>query len=381
MREVEPRQKPSASADEIGHAAISTQRLAGARALSQIQETWAALDALQDTPMQQSLWTESWLAASGASDRLRVLVTTSPRESTGIAALVHHGGRSPSLMPAGAIELGEPVDLSRGGPRVLGALCQALARGPWPVHLPRVLATSPTIAAFHQAYRRRGLVRVGPAKPCPFLSLDASWAEPERHLSPRRRQDLRRAERHAERLGKVVYSFHSPSPEAAAAVLDEAFRVEAAGWKGREGTAMSLDPVVGTFFRTYALAAAQRGILRVALLRIGGRGAAMQLAVEHAGRHWLLKIGYDESFRQASPGILLLCESLRRAAAENLSTYEFLGGVAPWIKPWTSEERATVSLSAYPMSLASVSALSRQAAARVLRTLRRQWQWMTRSDV
>ncbi|MDI1450896.1 GNAT family N-acetyltransferase [Polyangium sp. 6x1] len=331
--------------------------------------------------MQQSLWTESWLSASGVSDRLRVIVTTPPRESPAIAALVHHGGLSPSLMPAGAIELGEPVDLSHGGPRTLGPLCQALARGPFPVHLPRVLATSPTIIALKLAYRRRGVVRVGPSKPCPFVALDDSWVEPERHLSPRRRQDMRRAERHAERLGEIVYSFLSPSPEEAAAVLDEAFRVEAAGWKGRERTAMSFDQVVGRFFRTYALAAARSGILRVALLRIGGRAAAMQLAVEHAGRYWLLKIGYDESFRQASPGILLLRESLRRAATEKLSSYEFLGGVAPWIKPWTSEERATVSLSAYPMSLASASALSRKAVARALGTLRRQWRWMTRSEV
>ncbi|MDC3960209.1 GNAT family N-acetyltransferase [Polyangium jinanense] len=381
MQELELRPKPSTSADEMRRAALSTQRLAGASALSQIGETWAALDALQDTPMQQSLWTESWLSASGAGDRLRVLVATSPLESPSIAALVHHGGLSPSLLPAGAIELGEPVDLSRGGPGSLRALCQALARDRHPVHLPRVLATSPTIPALREAYRRRGVVRVGPAKPCPFVPLDTSWSEPERHLSPRRRQDLRRAERHAERQGKLSYSFLSPAPEEAEGVLDEAFRVEAACWKGREGTAMSSDLVIGTFFRTYALAAARRGILRVAFLRIGGLAAAMQLAVEHAGRYWLLKIGYDEAFRQASPGILLLRESLRRAAEQGLSTYEFLGGVAPWIKPWTNEERATVSLGAYPVSLASASALSSQAAARVLRTLRRQFRWMTRSEV
>ncbi|MDI1482223.1 GNAT family N-acetyltransferase [Polyangium sp. y55x31] len=381
MQELGPRQKPSSGADEMRRAAISTRLLAGEKALPAVREAWTALDALQDTPMQQSLWTESFLAASGSSDRLRVVVATSTLESPSIAALVHHGGLSPSLMPAGALELGEPVDLSRGGPGALGALCQALARGPWPLHLPRVLTTSPTIPALREAYRRRGIVRIGPAKPCPFVPLGASWTEPERHLSPRRRQDLRRAERHAERQGKISYSFLSPAPEEAAAVLDEAFRVEAAGWKGREGTAMSSDRVIGTFFRTYALAAAGCGILRVAFLHIGGVAAAMQLAVEHAGRYWLLKIGYDEAFRQASPGILLLRESLRRAAEQGLSTYEFLGGVAPWIKPWTNEERATVSLGAYPVSLASASALSRKAAAGVLRTLRRQFQWLTRSEV
>jgi len=371
MQELELRQKPlGGGADESARATISTQRLAGAPSLVLVRGAWDALDALQETPMQERLWTESWLLASGAADRLRVLVSTAAAASPAIAAFVLHGGLAPSLVPAGAIELGEPVDLSRGTAATLGALCRALAREPYPVHLPRMLATSPTIPALREAYRRRGVVRVGPAKPYPFVPLDASWVEPERHLSSRRRQDLRRAERHAERVGKVSYSFLAPSAEEAPVVLDEAFRVEAAGWKGRERTAMTCDPVVGSFFRTYALGAARRGALRVALLHIGGRAAAMQLAVLRDGRYWLLKIGYDEAFAHASPGILLLRESLRRAAEQRLSSYEFLGGVAPWIKPWTSEERATVSLSAYPMSLASASALSSRAAARVIRELR-----------
>ncbi|MRG93208.1 GNAT family N-acetyltransferase [Polyangium spumosum] len=371
MQELELRQKPtSAGADEPVRAAISTQRFTGAASLALVGGAWDTLDGLQETPMQERLWTESWLSASGTSDRLRVLWANAPCELPAIAAFVHHGGLSPSLMPAGAVELGEPVDLSRGGPAALGALCRALAREPHPIHLPRIVASSPTIAALRAAYRRRGVVRIAPAKPYPFVPLDASWVEPERHLSSRRRQDLRRAERHAARMGQMSYSFLAPSAEEAEAVLDEAFRVEAAGWKGRERTALSCDPVVGAFFRTYALGAARRGILRVALLRVGGRAAAMQLAVAQAGRYWLLKIGYDEAFAPASPGILLLRESLRYAAEQGHASYEFLGGVAPWIKPWTSEERATVSLSAYPMSLAGASALSGRAAASVIRKLR-----------
>ncbi len=345
-----------------------------------LEKMWDALDSLQTTPMQHRIWTESWLSARREADRLHVLVA-GPAESPAIAALVRRGGFAPSLAPAGALELGEPVDLVSAAPKALGALCQALAREPYPVHLPRVREDSPTIPALKEAYRRRGVVRTAPARPYPFLTLEPSWTEPERHLSSRRRQDLRRAERNAARLGAVSYAFLAPTADEIAPVLHEVFRVEAAGWKGRELTAMSCDPVIGTFFRTYALAAAGRGILRVALLRIGGQAAAMQLAVEHGRAYWLLKIGYDEAFAPASPGILLLRESLRRAAEEKLDSYEFLGGVAPWIKPWTSEERATVSLSAYPMSLAGASALSGRAVTSVIRRMRRHFSWATRSEV
>src|SRR5439155_13822651 len=108
-------------------------------------------------------------------------------------------------------------------------------------------------------------------------------------------------------------------------LLDEVFRVEAAGWKGREGTALANDSVRGMFYRRYAAAACRQGILRLCFLRIGDRVAAVQLGVESEGRFWLHKIGYDEAFAKCSPGMLLLRDTIRYAASRSLRSYEFLG--------------------------------------------------------
>src|SRR3989449_7294507 len=56
--------------------------------------------------------------------------------------------------------------------------------------------------------------------------------------------------------------------------LDELFRVESTGWKGRHGTALASDLSRGAFYRRYAAAASRTGVLRLCYLRIGERTAA-----------------------------------------------------------------------------------------------------------
>jgi len=129
-------------------------------------------------------------------------------------------------------------------------------------------------------------------------------------------------------------------------LLEEAFQVEASGWKGHKGTALASDLLRQSFYRRYAAAACEKGILRLSLLRIGGRAAAMQFAVEWGKRFWLLKIGYDEEFSRCSPGTLLMLETLRYAAGRGLQSYEFLGVVEPWLAAWTKQVRTCVMLRA-----------------------------------
>jgi CelD/BcsL family acetyltransferase involved in cellulose biosynthesis len=194
--------------------------------------------------------------------------------------------------------------------------------------------------------------------------------EPAQALSTRRRADLRRAERRAAGLGEVSYQDLSPSPGELEPLLEEAFGVEAAGWKGRARTALAHDATRRDFYRRYAAAAASRGILRLTFLRIAGRAAAVQLAVETDDRFWLLKVGYDERFARCSPGSLLLLESIRHADTRGLRSYEFLGDAESWTRPWTKTVRTCVRLDAYPLQTSGVGTLATDAAAAAGRRLR-----------
>lgn len=118
-------------------------------------------------------------------------------------------------------------------------------------------------------------------------------------------------------------------------------------WKGRAGTALACDARLGDFYRRYAAAAADAGVLRIFLLRISGKAVAMQINTECNGVLWQLKTGYDDDYSECSPGHLLMFEVLRDAVERGLSAFE-LGTRDEFSRRWTKETREYVSVRAYP---------------------------------
>jgi len=314
--------------------------------LEGLAETWARLDRWSTSPTQGFSWTHAGAVTFPRAHHLAVLTSGEPLEMA-VAPLIEVGGRLEFL---GAEELDEPIDVLSGDPDALAALAEGLWWSGRPVFLKRVPANSPLIPALERAYQGRGFVIRRPQAAYPWIPIDKSWVEPERHFNAGRRSDFRRARRIAERWGPVSVQIGLPSPDQVSPLLDEAIRVEAAGWKGRRGSALACDPIRHAFFRRFAAAACREGVLHLGLLRIGDRAAAMQLGVECAGRLWLLKIGYDEVFSRCSPGTLLMLEMLRAAAEGGVGSVEFLGEVEPWTRLWAQQERPCVSLRAYPAS-------------------------------
>jgi CelD/BcsL family acetyltransferase involved in cellulose biosynthesis len=263
------------------------------------------------------------------------------------------------------------MDLLARDEESLGALAIALVRLRQPLWFDRLPADSPTTRALESAARGRALVVARPQANCPFIQLDESWLEPEQHLNSGRRSDLRRARRKAEQLGEVTTEILTPQPGEVDRLLDEAIAIEARSWKGDAGTALAADQQRAAFYRRYAHAASHEGVLRLCFLRIGGRAAAMQVAIEQGGGFWLLKVGYDAEFSNCSPGLLLMRDTIRYSAQAGLASYEFLGRAEAWTAVWTNTERPTVSLRIYPYGPRGLAALALDAAAALVRRWRK----------
>jgi CelD/BcsL family acetyltransferase involved in cellulose biosynthesis len=325
--------------------------------LDELAATWDGLLAEgAGFPMLSHAWMRACTAAFAGHGQLEVTVVENGHGAA-VAPLIIRRGAIPRLELLGVEETGEPSDLMAGDPSALALLAEALVRTRRPLFLKRIPAESPAVAALQRAYGGKGVVIARPHAGYPWVPLDATWSCPESRLNAGRRSDLRRVRRIAEGLGPVTIEVVSPSPAELPNLLEEAFCVEAASWKSRRGSAVLDDAARRMFYSRYALSAARQGILRLGFLRIGGRAAAMQIAVESAGRFWLLKMGYDETFARCSPGTLLMIETLRYAATRGLSSYEFLGAVEPWTLMWTRLVRPCVSLRAYPATAQGVTAL------------------------
>lgn len=318
-------------------------------------------------PTQTHAWTQArWRILPPAAAR-HLLACQDADGTQALAPLVRAGGwlREPPT-------LFEPSDFIWRDPAGLQRLADALAAQPLPVDLERLPAQSPTLPALQRAYAGRGILLVRPAMATPVIHLAGRGPDADAWFNAGRRSDFRRLERRAAAFGTATYELHAPATaEQAAALLHQAYAVEARSWKSAAGTALTADATQGAFFRLFAPAAGAEGFLRIAFLRIEGQAVAMQIAAEWQQRFWLFKITHDQAFAPCSPGQLLLRHTLRHAAARGLLSYEFMGLMAPWTELWTRDTREYLHVRAIPFSVAALIMAARSGARAALRPLRR----------
>lgn len=169
----------------------------------------------------------------------------------------------------------------------------------------------------------------------PYVPLDGGWEGYERTLSRNRRKGIRRRMRSLEAEGNVSTEV-CECGEGVDAALEELFEVEASGWKGEQGTAISASSETRRFYTEIARWAAGRGTLRMAFLRLDGRPLAGELALVEGGVWHSVKAGFDASTGQFAPGVLLLYETLRHAFSSDLTRYDLMGSADDYKLGWTS---------------------------------------------
>jgi CelD/BcsL family acetyltransferase involved in cellulose biosynthesis len=179
----------------------------------------------------------------------------------------------------------------------------------------------------------------------PFIPLEGGWDEYRATLGSKLLSEARRRRRRLESQGTVTFGVEDGTADLGARVA-EAFAVEAAGWKGRSGTAIATRDAARAFYEEVCAWAARRGTLRLAFLRLDGRPVAFDLSLEEGGAHYLLKTSYDPEFSAYGPGVLIRHEMIQRAFAAGLDRYELLGHDEPWKHQWAHHfhERVLVRL-------------------------------------
>ena len=320
-------------------------------------KSWDLIAEEANSPMHQYAWVKACTDAFVNCGELQLIVVGADQPSA-LGPLIKRGRPLNRMECLGVDELYEPTDFPHLDEDSLACLVNALVRLRRPLLLRRILADSPVLAALRKAFKSQGLLITRPATGYPWIQLDESWKHPEEKLSPSRRSSCRRAIRKAHLHGPIDYEVLSPTPDELPSLLAESLRVEAAGWKGRTGSALLSDPNRRQFYENYAAIASAKGILRLCFMKIGRQIAATQIAVESGRRFWLLKVGYDEAFARCSPGHLLMVETLRYAAERGLRTFEFLGSAEPWTTVWTMQVRPCLSVWAYPKNCRGFAAFT-----------------------
>jgi hypothetical protein len=133
-----------------------------------------------------------------------------------------------------------------------------------------------------------------------------------------------------------------------AAAVNDYGRIENAGWKAGEGTAIAPDNTQGLFYQKMLERFAARGAARVFRYRLGERTAAIDLCIEQGGTLIILKTTYDETIQGYSPAMLMRLEAFRQLFSDTrVKRIEFYGKAMEWHTKWTKEFRMMYHLNCY----------------------------------
>lgn len=307
---------------------------------------WDVLaDRVDAPPFLRAGWIDAWWRAFGRG-RLELLTARRAGRLTGVLPFSRWGGGvySPTNWHTPAYgPLSEDLDVTRAlGAELFGAPSRR-------VDLSFLEAGADETAGLLGAAEAHRTVLRRTVSRSPFVAVEGDWDSYERGLSKNRRRSIRRRRCQLEELGQVRVDIHEGGPGLEGA-LEEALHVEASGWKGQQATAIASRPETRRFYLDIAHWAAERGWMRLAFLRLDGRPLAFDYAIEHSGRCYSLKAGYDAAFRSYGPGVLLLHLTLARAFSEGLSSYELLGADDPYKHDWTNASRERLRIQAFARS-------------------------------
>ena len=140
-----------------------------------------------------------------------------------------------------------------------------------------------------------------------------AWAES--NFGAKRRKEYRRLTNRLSEMGRFEILSLGAGRDCRPWVT-ELLALEAAGWKGKRGTAMAANPALQAAFKESCQFLAAAGKLRFWKLALDGKPIAIMYAIVEGDQAWLHKIAYDEAYAKFSPGVLLVLYATEKLFAE-----------------------------------------------------------------
>jgi CelD/BcsL family acetyltransferase involved in cellulose biosynthesis len=316
-----------------------------AERFASLADEWDSLLPEDSTPFDLHRWYASWWEAFGAPYKLSVCTLRQGGELVAVFPLAHDGRR---LVALANEQTSSFRPLARDGEAMEGLVAAVVARTSSFFALSRLPERDPCMEQLLAGMRSGGMAALAePEYASPIVATSGEYEAWRKQTKSRERDPLERFRRKMDREHEAEFSIVEV-PDDLEAELVDGFRVEASGWKGRADTAIVSSPETEAFYRSVARAFHGSDELRLSRIVLDGTTVAFDFCVLHRNRLYLLKTGFDESFRRLAPGLVMRLSTVQRCFDLDLDAHELLGVESEWKMKFATSTRPHAILRAYP---------------------------------
>lgn len=155
-------------------------------------------------------------------------------------------------------------------------------------------------------------------------------------LSSKFKKNIRRLNNKLKKTGNITLDFVREK-DGLKTAFEEFLKVESAGWKGEGQTALTQNLTQKSFYEAILNSFSKQGRCVIHTLKLDGEPIASQFAILSGETYYMLKIGYDESYKSSGPGTVLLEETIRLFTQDSDINYiSFITG-STWQDQWSPE--------------------------------------------
>jgi len=323
------------------------QRITDPSDFADLREEWDEL--LTASPADSLFltweWLSTWWKHLGGRRRLHLLLVREGRELAAIAPLAQRPPvvRRLLLFPAleflGTGTVGSDyldVIVRRGKEReVSHALARAWASTPLVLELAQIHRESSFAAALARRLGQRGWsIRDTPINVCPAIHLAGhSWESYLASLGAAHRYNFQRRLRNLEKRFDVRLDLVQTEAERREA-LEALVALHTRRWQERGGSEAFGSPRLLAFYDEASRLALQRDWLRLFILRLDGKPAAVLHGYRYGPKFYFYQSGFDPAFAKHSVGLVIMGLTIRHALEEGATEYDLLHGAEPYKFHW-----------------------------------------------
>jgi CelD/BcsL family acetyltransferase involved in cellulose biosynthesis len=333
--------------------------------LDDLREDWTRLADAADHPFLTWEWGSGWWRHLGADLELYAFVCRDAGGETVAILPLYAGRRGPFRVARffGEGDLRGPVCGPDGRAAAATGMREAVRPGEGRCGL-LVAERLPGGQGWAELLGGRRLA----THPDPVLPLaGVSWDDLLASRSRNFRQQVRRRERKLVEEHGLAFRL-SDDPARLEADLDALIHLHSLRWGGESSGVFA--GARGEFQREFAIAAQERGWLRLWIAEIEGEAVAAWYGWRFAGSEWYYQAGRDPRFDELSLGFVLLAHTVREAANDGVEAYRFLDGAEAYKWRFASADLGAESIALGRGSLGSLGALAASAAARAPKGIR-----------